>query len=82
MNVYSLTVNDIQAAANDAVRIVLKFLENDGVLTMSADDVCATYAIVAYEKGMLGKFIDRITNQDENSISYRVVKLRWGENNE
>ena len=72
MKIYS----NVNATINDAMSIVLDRLAKDGILTQEkADEVRTTYAIVCYEKGFWGDYLDKLFKTEDKGFYMRIVKL-------
>ena len=77
-NLYKIDVNDVQRIATKAIESYIKTLEDEGVLSESADYILANYSIVTYEKGFWGSLVEKIfgidKEQKNDSIYMRTVK--------
>ena len=76
--IYPLTLLDLQAHANHVATEVVSSLEKDGKLTCSADEILESHAVVAYRKGVFGRFLAKFLyskGDEDGSIRYLFVKL-------
>lgn len=59
MDMYSMTLENMTASANQVKDILLAKLEKDKVIK-SAEKVGQSYMFVVHKKGLLGTFIDKM----------------------
>jgi len=69
-----MTWQELTAALNTGKEVLLGRLEADGVI-VSAEAVGQQYALIAVEKGLFGKLLDKVFGLQEGKTYIRAVKL-------
>lgn len=68
----------IQRIATIAVETYIRTLEDEGMLSESADYILANYSVVSYERGFWGSLVERLFGIDKDKggekIYFRTVK--------
>lgn len=77
-NRYGIETVELQRVATIAVESYIRALEDEGMLTESADYILANYSIVTYQKGFWGSLVEKIFGIDKektgDNIYFRTVK--------
>jgi hypothetical protein len=74
MNMYTVSIEDLQSNANCATEVLLNKLEEDGHIK-SAKAILEKYSIIAVKKGTLGKIMDKLLGLEDDRVYYKAVKL-------
>ncbi len=75
LQLHQYTVTDITHLANQAKEVLLKGLEEEGLLTTPADELSGSYSVIVHERGTLGRLWDKMLGQDDSvDLRFAVVK--------
>ncbi len=78
MNMYSYTELDLQRQANEIKEAALQFLEKEGLLRDSAEDIASKYLFIITKPNCFGYLFDKVFNvKKDDKIEYRIVKTKW-----
>lgn len=74
MNIYNLTELDIQAEANKVKDILISYLQIEGLLKDTAENICSQYIVVVQKKNLFGQIFDKFFNVKDNDLRFTVLK--------
>lgn len=77
----SLILSDLQNYMNIAVTCALEALEKEGKLNQPAKEIATEYVIVLHEKGVLGRFLDKLWHREKDDGSFIVRYAKFCDEN-
>jgi len=73
---YTYHLNDLTLVVNQSREIYLTHMVDEGIITEEQAAKMKQYCVVISEKGMLGRFFDRLWGKDNsNDLNVLVVKV-------
>jgi len=75
MYMSSMTDDDLTANSNTIKEIIVNLLEEEGLLTKSAQEINETYAVIIHRRGFFGKIIDKMLGVEGDKQKITLVKV-------
>jgi hypothetical protein len=77
MKMYSMNVTELQKNANAIKEHLLSWLEGEGIISSGkANELAEQYSVIVYEKGMLGKAVDKVLGVTEDDCAhFKIVRV-------
>lgn len=76
MKLYSMGVEELTAHSNTIYQATIDGLSRNGEITAEqAEHLRSRYVMLTVSKGMFGKFLDKIFNTTDTTVTYYLAKL-------
>lgn len=76
MEVYTVTADNLTQNANVLKEAFLLALERDGLLKKKAEEIAASYVIVARQRGWFGRLFKRLSGEEPKDNQFIVDILK------
>ena len=74
MEIYQLTIQDLQHNVNTSMETVIRGLEQEGLLKKPANEILGKYVVIVYTRGCLGRLWDKILKKGNSNTYFTFAK--------